>query len=782
VVGRLLPIPVGLWLGIISVLVVVFGSTGWRILFVCILAAAGSSIFTTSRLRYLTLFALPFLVIGIVLGLAKATSISNSTINQLIQEQRPGLATFELRADPVRFQGKYQTRQSAEVTLKEFQTFHAAYEMRTPGRLVFEGESNSKLVIGETVTAQVVLRAGEPMRGRAFTAYPKGSLASISKAPWWQVAAANLRAGLAGATKDLPADSAALIPGLTLGDTSQESSELTEAMRASGLAHLTAVSGANVAIVVGAVVLLLRALGFRRAWAIGAAALAVVGFAVLVRFEPSVLRASVMALVGLLAIFLGRPKIPGVALISAVTLLLLVDPWLALSWGFALSVSATAGIVWFAPALVTRSAARWPRAPKYLVLAMALTISAQVATAPLVAALGNNSLLVGVPANLLAMPVVPFITLSGLVITFVEPVAPSVAVLLATLTSPLAEWVGLVARLGSRSWFADIPWPDGTWGAAATLGVIGLVGLLIFLLRERRSKLALLVASAIFTFVGGLFLANSQVSSTIFSSWPPRDWQVVACDVGQGDALVFRLTKDSAIVSDVGADAELITNCLHQLGVLKVPMVLLTHFHSDHAGAIGALVPFDPQLIGVTSLQSPPQVAALVTATARGARAPVHVLSAGNQLQIFGTKITVIWPPRKIEPVLELSQAPENDASLVFLVEQQTAPDSAVIRTLVTGDIELAAQAHLARHWPGLLVDIYKVPHHGSRVQDERIAGLVGARHAIISVGAENDFGHPQAVTVSSLEQAGMRVHRSDLSGDIAFSSRDGELVVTTRR
>jgi competence protein ComEC len=118
----------------------------------------------------------------------------------------------------------------------------------------------------------------------------------------------------------------------------------------------------------------------------------------------------------------------------------------------------------------------------------------------------------------------------------------------------------------------------------------------------------------------------------------------------------------------------------------------------------------------------------------------------------------------------------------VFLVEQETPSGSVTLKTLVTGDVELAAQAHLARNWPLLTpIDIYKVPHHGSRIQDERLAKLAGAKHAVISVGADNDFGHPNAETLASLSEAGMQVHRTDLSGDIAFSYRHGELIATSR-
>jgi competence protein ComEC len=209
---------------------------------------------------------------------------------------------------------------------------------------------------------------------------------------------------------------------------------------------------------------------------------------------------------------------------------------------------------------------------------------------------------------------------------------------------------------------------------------------------------------------------------------------------------------------------------------------VLTHFHSDHAGAIAALTPFKPELIAISALQSPPQVAELVAATANEAKVPVRVLASGDHLELGSAKLTVIWPPVDMDEALALSESPENDASLVFLIEQETPSSSVTLKTLITGDIELAAQAHLARNWPlPTPIDIYKVPHHGSRIKDERLAKLAGAEHAVISVGADNDFGHPNAETLASLSEAGMQVHRTDLSGDIAFSYRHGELIATSR-
>jgi hypothetical protein len=208
-IGRLLPIPVGLWLGILCSLVLALGSTSWRV-FLIALVAALALVFLRApiQVRQSLLIAIPFLTIGLFLGWLKAAAVTDSTIQKLINDSTPGIAVFEIRSDPVQIQGKYETSQAVQVTLREFQNFESKFTMRTPGRLIIKGPLATPPVIGEVRQAQLTLRAGESMRGRAFVAYPKGELAVLTKAPWWQEVASNLRTGLAGATSKLPTDSA----------------------------------------------------------------------------------------------------------------------------------------------------------------------------------------------------------------------------------------------------------------------------------------------------------------------------------------------------------------------------------------------------------------------------------------------------------------------------------------------------------------------------------------------------------------------------------------------
>ncbi len=231
----------------------------------------------------------------------------------------------------------------------------------------------------------------------------------------------------------VPPTSAALVPALVDGDDAGLSAGLEEDFRTTGLTHLTAVSGTNLTLVVGFLLVVARWCRVRGRWLYAVGAVGIVGFVLLARTEPSVLRAAVMGSVGLLALG-GNGRNRAIrALGVAVLVLLLVQPRLAVSAGFALSVLATAGIVLLAPGW-RDSLARW--LPRWLAEAIAVPAAAQLACTPLVAAISGQVSLVAVIANLLVAPVVGPATVCGLA-----------AGLVTLVSSPLGQLLGTRRRL-----------------------------------------------------------------------------------------------------------------------------------------------------------------------------------------------------------------------------------------------------------------------------------------------------------------------------------------------
>lgn len=569
-----------------------------------------------------------------------------------------------------------------------------------------------------------------------------------------QRVAGKLREGLRTAVADLPEDPRGLVPGLVVGDESRVPDDLTADVKTAGLTHLTAVSGTNVAIVLAFVLGTARLIGVR-GWLLRAVGLlAIVGFVILARPQPSVLRAAAM---GALAVWtLGAARSRSLAALTvAVVALLLADPWLARSYGFALSVLATAAIVLFVPPWAARLE-RWM--PRRLAEALVVPLAAQLVCAPLIVLLSSSVSLVAVLANVLAAPAVAPATIAGVVLTVVGAGAPSVAAALAWAAGLPAAWIAWVAHWTAGLPNATVPWPGGVWSAVA-LAVLTVAGWLVARGLVRRSR-----AAIVLTVLAVMAYGAWRV---IVPGWPPADWQFVACDVGQGDALVLRVADAAAVVVDVGPEPATIDRCLRQLGVAAVPVLVLTHSDADHIGGLAGAVRH--RLVGrivvAPAAWEPTKLPGLVD-VASDIGAQIVTIGAGDVIAVGLARLDVLWPPRDARAAVE--GAPVNDASIVVRAQLGTG-----VSALLTGDLGPVGQAELLATGAGVRADVLKVPHHGSRFQDARFLAAVGASVAVVSVGADNDYGHPTAYTLGLLADDGMTLWRTDRSGGLALRAAD---------
>ncbi|MFI5688506.1 ComEC/Rec2 family competence protein [Streptomyces sp. NPDC051636] len=584
--------------------------------------------------------------------------------------------------------------------------------------------------------------------------------------------AGRLRAGLREATDGLPADARALLPGLVVGDTSRITPELDDAFKETDLAHTLAVSGSNLTILlvllIGPPGLAQRAerrglapfLGLSlRAAALLAAALTL-AFVVVCRPDPSVLRAAACGGVALLALATGRRRSLIPALATAVLLLVLYDPWLARSYGFLLSVLATGALLTLAPRF--GAALRRRRVPARLAEALAAAAAAQVVCAPVVAVLSARVSLVAVPCNLLAETAVAPATVLGFAALATAPVAMPVAKALAWLASWPAGWIAGVARGGAELPGGGVDWP-GSWAGALLLAAVTVV---VVLLGRR------LVRHPWWCGVCGLLLLLAVVRpaplTRVITGWPPPGWRLAMCDVGQGDATVLAAGGGTGVVVDAGPDPALADHCLRELGITRIPLVVLTHFHADHvAGLPGVLRGRSVGEIETTGYEEPPDQAGFVRKEAAERNIPLTRAVAGERRSTGPLSWQVLWPPPRPAPEPD----GPNEASVALLVR------SAGLRLLLLGDLEPPAQQALLRSpaAAGLVrVDVLKVAHHGSAYQDPDLIRLVAPRVALISCGADNPYGHPAPGTVQALREGGAVVLRTDRDGALAVGGSGG--------
>jgi len=579
---------------------------------------------------------------------------------------------------------------------------------------------------------------------------------------WAQRVAGTLRAGLQRACAPLPDDPGGLLPGLVVGDTSRLPPAVEEDFQATGMTHLNAVSGSNVAIVVGAVLLLAR---WARAgpWlAAGLCGVALVGFVILVRPSPSVVRAATMGAIGLAALAAGRPRAALPALAAAITVLVFVDPELAGDAGFALSVLATGGLLLLAPRW--RDGLRRRGVPSGLAEALAVPSAAQVACGPVVAAISSTVSLVAVPANLLAVPAIAPATVLGVAAAVLSPVWPSGAEFVAWLASWPAWWLVVIARHGARLPAGTLPWPGGAAGALLLAGLT--VALLIAVRRPLVRRLVAVVAVA--ALIGALPVR------LLATGWPPPGWVVVACAVGQGDALVLPVASGRAVVVDAGPEPGPVDACLRRLGVREVSLLVVSHFHADHVGGVAGVFRGRRVAAVLTPPSTdPPGGRDAVHEAATGGRAAVLSTTAGARYPIGGVDLLVLGPPY---PLAGTRSDPNNNSLIL-------RANVAGVRILLPGDAETEEQhAVLTRVTSEQLrADVLKVAHHGSAYQDGGFLDAVRPAVALVPVGVGNTYGHPNPGLLARLSRGGARVLRTDTDGDLAVV-RAGEGVAVVRR
>ena len=357
-------------------------------------------------------------------------------------------------------------------------------------------------------------------------------------------------------------------------------------------------------------------------------------------------------------------------------------------------------------------------APKIRPKILAPPIAAMALCSPVIVALSGYISPMSILANILAAPVVAPITIVGFVAALISPISAPIAELLIWLVKPLAQWITWTAQWSST--FPVFTLKTGLYGFIAALSLA-----LIIYIGKVKALIPLLVIVIGFSWV---------------QRFPAGEWQIANCDIGQGDAMVLNLKNDRAIVIDVGPEPQLIDRCLHQLGIKEIPLIVLTHGHADHIGG----------LAGAKKNRNVGQIW-------------FGNVFAGTRARVGDIEIDVKWP-------LEGSENTPNNSSISALFR---SPDFTLF---AGGDLEPPAQIQL-RQQVGA-VDIYKVSHHGSKFQDSELMQELSPRLAIISVGAENTYGHPAPSTISALTDLGAKVLRTDRDGAVAISARNHQISI----
>ncbi len=535
--------------------------------------------------------------------------------------------------------------------------------------------------------------------------------------------------------------------GLLLGELEDVPANERLAFRRSGLAHLLAVSGMNVALVAGVAAAL--ASFCRREVRLAFVAAVVLLHLAVVGPVPSLLRATIMAAAALLGLALERRTLALQALAIAATAMAALDPALVRDLGFCLSCSATFGLVVLAPATL----AGWRVGHHPLAAALAVSWAAQAATLPWTLAAFSYLSPVAPLLNLLAVPLAGLLLVGALgwiALALLVPVAREVAALPLDLLAVPFRWL---PALPAGPWLC-LPLPP-SWGLGLALAILSLLA-------------AASPRAARATFLAAVLLTAGPPERPAVR--PEVEW--VVADVAQGDGMLLRRGSTAVLIDGGGAAQrsagggrdfaiQVWLPLLAARGISRLDAVAVSHGDSDHCAGLLDVASFVPiaEVWAAHDLRETSCVRELLTLS----RASYRGLAAGDRTTLKGLAFEVLGPTRD-------SGDKDNDRSLVMAVEAEGR------RLLLTGDIERRGELELlARSPEALRCDLLKVAHHGSATSSrERFLAAARPRLSVISCGVGNRFGHPAPEVVARFARSGGRILRTDVQGEVVVRWRRG--------
>jgi competence protein ComEC len=539
-----------------------------------------------------------------------------------------------------------------------------------------------------------------------------------------------------------------LVLGFVLGEDEGLSPGLRTAFRRSGLYHLLAVSGQNIAFLAAGV------LGF--SWLLGiprllgeVMALATIGaYVLVVGWQPSVVRAAVAGALASLAWLAARPKDRWYFLLLGALVLLVWNPRSIYDAGFQLSFVAVLAI-FVVEKPIERRLEPLPL-PKGMRSAVAVSLACSLATAPVMVFQFGKVPVYGVFANAFVEPAFPIILFLALACALVAPIAFPAAQALAYANGLIASYIAFWARLT-----AAIPGAQVSRTRLFELSpILFAAGASPFLVRPRLPRMIVLALMAVVS------LGGWQHRPVLYPP-APKGLRITFLDVGEGDSTLLQ-TPDGAVLVDAGSPEANVAGQLRRLGVRRLETLLLSHPHRDHVG--GAAEVLEKLSVGFVLDSGLPssgedEKAALEEAKSHGV--PIRLGRAGQELDLGNLRLHVLSPSD--ETVKEAGEAGDaNEAAIV------------IVASYGSTDVLLPADAESPFTLPLVSgpVEVYKVAHHGSADDGlPELLKILKPEIAVISVG-QNDYGHPTPSTLQTLAHTpGLDVFRTDEDGPVTLES-----------
>ena len=745
-----------LCLGLAAALALRAGGT-WTLV-VALVAAVAAAAIEDDRRRFAA-FAVALAAAGLWWGSVRLEGLDRSVLAPRIGEVGPALVeiTGPSRRTPFRLRVPAEVRRFRGVDLREAVLLELSLGRAPPQGAIIESVLELREPRGPSDgfdERALLRRRGVHVvaRGRSWRLVGRrGGIGGVAD---------RIHHGLADAiAPGLTGERRAVLVGLVLGEEEGLSEELRDGFRASGLYHLLAVSGQNVAFVAGGILLVAWLLGISRLVAEIGALTAIGAYVLAVGWQPSVVRAGVAGALASLAWLASRPRDRWYFLFLGAAVLLAWNPYSLLEPGFQLSFAAVAAIFLAVPRL-ERVLEGYPL-PRALAGIVAISGACALATAPILLLQFGSVPVYSILSNaLVAVAVAPCFGLA-LLTALLDHVLPQAALAAAWLNGWLAAYIAGCARLVGGL-------PGAQVSSEAVLAAAGLIALLVvaaFRLPAWRRR--------------GL-VVFAILSAVLFAGWslhsgrappPPEGLRLTVLDVGQGDSILLQV-REGAVLVDQGPPEAEVDDQLRRLGIRRLALLVLTHPQRDHVGGAAEVldqVEVDRVLDPAIPSESPEEAAAL--AAARKRRVPIVQARVGVVFRLGGLRLELLWPDgREVE-------GPVADPNLRATV---------IVATYGTVDVLLTADAESPVTLPlnPPRVEILKVAHHGSADDGlPRLLELTRPVVAVISCGRNNDYGHPAPSTVAALTAApALNVFRTDLDGRVVVETDGKQLSTWSQR
>lgn len=570
----------------------------------------------------------------------------------------------------------------------------------------------------------------------------------------------------------LDKNQAGLLSGMIIGYKDGLDENAFSAFSKAGLTHIMVASGMNVAFIILPLAYIFKKIRLGNFTASISTIFVLILFVFVTGFSASVVRAVIMGIIILLGKIIMRDTDIYTSISTAAIILLTVNPYTLFDIGFQLSFFATISLVMLYPRLKELIDHKY--IPNIVSDTLAATIAAQIGVVPITLYYFNNFSTISILSNLLVVPVVQIITIIGFTMVFAGIVNIHVAVLIGYINNTFLSFVLFVTEFTSKIPYASLKLPTPTLAM-----IIGYYLAILYIFKGRKFLKSIKNFKYI-KWTGIAFILLIILVKSII----PKPLEITFLDVGQGDSSFIRTAHGTKILIDGGGRAagskskydigqSVMVPFILDQGTKKIDIVIATHGHSDHTEGLEAIL--KEMSIGIVILpDTDGKGFEKIKTICSEKRITIAQCKKGDIIRLDNDTVFDVLSPLQFEKD-SLSQQSLNDSSLVLKLKYKK------VKVLFTGDSEILVEQRMLEQGMDVSANLIKVGHHGSySATSEDFINKVKPEYAVISLGENNNFGHPSQFVVDRLLERDILLLRTDERGAVMATSYGDELIVRT--